>query len=234
MMDKKYLNVDKLLDMLQCYDEYSRENQYDEIEYQMDVYDDISYYKVIDNEKYCDIKGAKKIIDSLGLDYDEYKDTIEYLNKDDNRDGIELKTDLKIRVTGGVDNKANDDGKSFIEDIVMGICTNGKSIDEIDTSILRKRDIVTINNAMKTYEDSVKAGHKSNPRNLCKVYDYVNDNDPDICRRMLYYYDTDPIDLGDYKDRYNFMEYDKIRKALNKCYKKKRKENKKNKNKQNK
>lgn len=231
-MKDKYLNVDKLLDMVQCYDEYYRDNIYDEIEFNIERERKINYFENTDDGYRCNISGAKHILTVLGLDEREYSQTLDYLKKDDfELDGIKLNTELDICVNGK-DEQACIDGKKFIENICLGICTNGKGLDEIDTSKLRKRDINTINNAVKRYEDMVKAGHKSNAKKLCSVYDYVNDNDPDICRRMLYYYDYDPIDLGDFKDRYNFMDYKEIRKALNKCFKKdkkKRKKNKKNK-----
>lgn len=230
-MKDKYLNVDKLLDMAQCFDEYYRDNIYDEIEYNIERERKINYFENTDDGYRCNITGAKHILSVLGLDENEYSQTLNYLVKDDFKlDGIKLNTELDICVNGK-DEQACIDGKKFIENICLGICTNGKGLDEIDTSKLRKRDIKTINNAVKRYEDMAKAGHESNAKKLCSVYDYINDNDPDICRRMLYYYDYDPIDLGDFKDRYNFMDYKEIRKALNKCFKKDKKKRKKNKRK---
>lgn len=232
-MKDKYLNVDKLLDMVQCFDEYYRDNVYDEIEYNIEKEHKIDFFENTDDGYRCSVSGAKHIISILGLNENEYSQTLDYLKKDDfDLDGVKLNTELDIRVNGR-DEQACADGKKFIENVCLGICTNGKNIDEIDTSKLRKRDINTINNAVKRYEDMAKAGHKSNAKKLCSVYDYINDNDPDICRRMLYYYDYDPIELGDFIDRYNFMQYNAIRKAINKNFKKNRKKNNK-KNKKNK
>lgn len=217
MGDKK-LKFSRVLKLLQEYDDYIIDGLLDEIDWNIN-YTENDYYEYDKNgDVTMNVKGGVHLINYLGLDERRYKPLLAYLNKTEGRKpNIYLDTNLHICVDNVLSQDiTQQDAKKYIETICTNVSTNGKDINELDTTKLRERDINTINRSVKRYEDMAKAGHKSNAKKLKAVYDYVNDEDPDICRRMLYYYDYDPIEFGDFIDRYNYMDYKEIKKVFKK------------------
>ena len=225
MSDKK-LKFSSVLKLIQESDEYIVDGLLDEIDWTIENTKKDFYEHDENGDVNMNVEGGVYLINYLGLDENKYRPTLAYLNKTEGRKpNISLDTNLHIRVDNiSEQDITQEEAKKYIETICTNVSTNGKDINELDTTKLRERDINTINRSVKRYEDMAKAGHKSNAKKLKAVYDYVNDNDPDICRRMLYYYDYDPIEFGDFIDRYNYMDYKQIKKAFKKFkkYNKKR------------
>lgn len=222
MSKNKYINVDKLFNMTMFNDEFYREWVTQDIKDEIDKYN--GSIVMIDDQLFCNPDGCREILDTINRDEDEYIGALLYISKDDKSD-IPVDTEIIGHVKN---NKVDEETvKRYIRRVCLGISTNGKCLSDDELNKLYARDKKTINNSFKKYNDSVKAGHCKNSVNLPKVYDYINNEDPDICKRMLYYYEYDPIELGDFLDRYNFMDYKEIRKAITKSYRKDRKKNKK-------
>ena len=225
-MGNKKLKFSGVLKLLQESDDYIIDNLRDEIDWNIE-YTEKDFYEYDENgDVNMDVDGAVHLINYLGLDERIYKPMLSYLDKTEGCvPNISLDTNLHIRVDNVSDQDiTQEEAKKYIETICTGVSTNGKDINELDTTKLRERDIKTINRSVKRYEDMAKAGHRSNAKKLKAVYDYVNDYDPDICIRMLYYYDYDPIDFGDFIDRYNYIDFKEIKKTFKKFkkYNKKR------------
>ena len=215
-MGNKKLKFSGILKLIQESDDYIIDDLLDEIDWNIG-YTETDYYEYDENgDVKMNVDGAVHLINRLGLDKMTYEPLLAYLNKTEGRTpNISLDTNLHIRVNNVSDQYiTQEEAKKYIETICTNISTNGKDINELDTTKLRERDIKTINSSVKRYEDMAKAGHKSNAKKLKAVYDYVNDEDPDICIRMLYYYDYDPIDFGDFIDRYNYMDFKEIKKTF--------------------
>lgn len=217
-MGNKKLKFSSVLKLIQESDDYIIDDLLDEIDWTIENTKKDFYEYDENGEVLMNIDGGVYLINYLGLDERNYKPLLAYLSKTEgSKPDISLDTNLHIRI----DNIPNQDitqeeAKKYIETICTNVSTIGKDINELDTTKLRERDIKTINRSVKRYEDMAKAGHKSNAKKLKAVYDYVNDNDPDICRRMLYYYDYDPIEFGDFIDRYNYMDFKEIKKTFKK------------------
>lgn len=225
MGDKK-LKFSGILKLLQESDDYIIDDLLDEIDWNIE-YTETDYYERDENgDVNMNVKGGVHLINYLGLNEKRYKPLLAYLNKTEGcKPNVSLDTNLHIRVDNISDQDiTQEDAKKYIETICINVSTNGKDINELDITKLRERDINTINRSVKRYEDMAKAGHRSNAKKLKAVYDYVNDEDPDICIRMLYYYDYDPIEFGDFIDRYNYMDFKEIKKTFKdfKKYNKKR------------
>lgn len=223
MSKNKYISVEKLFNMTMFNDEFYREWVTQDIKDEIETGNN-NHVFVIDDELFCDMKGCRDILDIINRNEDEYMGSLEYISKNDKSD-----THVDTEIIGTIKNENVDEEilKRYIRRVCLGISTNGKCLSDDELDMLYARDKKTINQSFKIYNDSIKAGHSKNSVNLPKVYDYINDKDPDICRRMLYYYDYDPVELGDFLDRYNFMDYKKIRKAITKSYRKDKKKNKK-------
>lgn len=225
MGDKK-LKFSNVLKLLQESDEYVIDGLLDEINWTIKKTKKDFYEYDENGEVLMNIDGCAYLINYLGLDENKYRPTLSYLSKTEGlKPNVSLDTNMHICVDNIPEQDiTQEEAKKYIETICANVSTNGKDINELDITKLRERDIKTINRSVKRYEDMAKAGHKSNAKKLKAVYDYVNDNDPDICRRMLYYYDYDPIEFGDFIDRYNYMDYKEIKKVFKKFkkYNKKR------------
>ena len=194
MGDKK-LKFSGILKLLQESDDYIIDDLLDEIDWNIE-YTETDYYERDENgDVNMNVKGGVHLINYLGLNEKRYKPLLAYLNKTEGcKPNVSLDTNLHIRVDNISDQDiTQEDAKKYIETICINVSTNGKDINELDITKLRERDINTINRSVKRYEDMAKAGHRSNAKKLKAVYDYVNDEDPDICIRMLYYYDYDPL-----------------------------------------
>lgn len=227
MSKKGYVSVDRLFNMTLFDDEYYREWIKQDLIDMMDKTHDA--FIIDDGELYCDMNGCRDVLGRINRDEDEYMDALSYISKYDESD-----TTVNTQVAGSVNSKNVDEEtiKRYMRRICLGISTNGYCLPDEDLNLLNEKDKMTINNSFKVYNDSIREGNIRNSINLPKVYDYVDKNDPDICRRMLYYYDYDKAELGDFLDRYNYMDYKAIRKAITKSFRKdKKKHEKKNKKK---
>ena len=225
MSKNKYISVEKLFNMTLFNDEFYREWVTQDIKDEIDEYN--GSIVMIDDQLFCNTDGCREILDTINRDEDEYIGALLYISKNDKSD---IPVDTEI--IGAIKNENVDEEilKRYIRRVCLGISTNGKCLSDDELDMLYARDKKTINQSFKIYNDSVKAGHCKNSVNLPKVYDYINNEDPDICKRMLYYYEYDPIELGDFLDRFNYMDYKAIRKAITKSFRKdKKKHEKKNK-----
>ena len=221
-MSDKRLNFNRVLKMVMCDDEYIKDNLIDEMNYYMNDRKRTDFYEKNGDEYFMNVEGAVELLHNINIDTDNYLETLQFLNKSYKDRTLELNTDLNIKITN-CDEINQNELKNYIEEICTNICTNGKRLADIDTTKLTNRDVKTINRAVGRYEDMARAGHKSNAKKLTSVYEYVERYDPDICSRMLYYYDYDDIDICDFIDRYTYMKYKELQKILNKGFKRKNK-----------
>lgn len=224
-MDNKRLfnlKVKKVFKVFNFHDKYFKECITKDIIDDLDDGINTDKFTILENNKlYCNVYGAKLLASKLNINFSVYEDTLIFLNSESRK--TEKKRDLDIDINLNhnddiyVNHKAVND---YISDICIGISLNGKSLDEIDKNKLSDKDIKTINGSIRKYNRIAKAGHYNQAHRLTSVYKYIEDNDPNICRRSLYNFDYDIIELEDFARRYDFYDYIEIRKAYKKNVKK--------------
>lgn len=229
------LKVKCVLNLYNCRNKYRRQCIKQDIRDDLENNINTNKFKIKDNGKlYCNIFGAKIIADWLNVDFSIYAESIAYLNS--NKRLRESKRDLNVLVKLTYDDNpymhfSDEYTNKYLSNLITSMCLNGKMLDEIDTNTLADRDIETLNSAVNKFNNIAKAGHNEQSYRIMNTYKYINDTDPDICKRALYYFDYDEIDINEQYMKLRHLDYCiELEKALRVNRKKanKRMKNKKN------
>lgn len=213
------LNVEQVLNIFNCRQEYRRDDIKAYIKYDLEDGKNTDKFIMYGNgELYCNVAGAKVIGTWLNRIVEDYEETFIYFNNN------KRKTEMKRDLCTDINIKYNEEEQKHFGDIFMNdyiskilqeISLNGKYLDEIDTDKLSDRDRATINGSIKVYNKTAKAGHNNQSDRILKSYRYVEENDPDIAKRALYNFDYTEIDLDEQWMKLRNMDFCyELRKAL--------------------
>ena len=232
------LRVRNIFDMFNFRDEYTIDWIMDDIRDDLidGKYED-KYYLDDDGDLWCNVEGADDLAYRLNIDFNEYRRPLRFMNSINflTEDKIPLNVDIHLDHENSFPIKDSIINK-YISGECIGISLNGKRLEEIDIDLLSIKDRNTLNGSIDKYNEKASRGFEQCER-LKSVYKYVEDNDPDICKRMTYLLDYDWHEYDDFSERYLslFIDCPNITSAYAETYKKLKKRRKKDKrNKKNK